>query len=292
MPDLSSTLILDLLLGLIIVLFVPFGIRRGAAKEAMGSAGLLLGAAFADAWASTVARWLSDLLGLSRPTASFVVTLGFLLIGMFVIGYGGGAALGRTNPGWLSRIVGGVIAALNAALLLSLSLEAVQRNLQTDGLLADGVVSGLLMNRRDLLLLGAVCAMLVFVVGGWIVNLFRGDRSAQDSAALGRRERPVRTPTAADQGKYEPMPARPTPSMSQTAPIPNPGDPWQRPSGNGGQAAAPVNPWMSWGQQAGDPRRGGGSSMETMIEVRRTCPTCGATAAATDVFCQECGKTL
>ena len=287
MPEFTSTLLFDALLALIILLFVPFGIRRGAAKEAMGSAGLLLGTAIAEAWGPTVSRWLANLIGLSGATAAFVVTLLFVVAGMVLVGYGGGIALGRTRPGWLSRVVGGIIAALNAAFLLSVLLVAVQRNLKTDGELDAGMVSGFLMNDPDLLLLAAAVVMLVVVVAGWLVNAFRGDSPAPESA-LARRERPVRVATGADSVKYEPAPMRPDPSLMQTAPIPSPTDPWQRPPGNGGAAPAPANPWMSWGQ----PRTGSVMGGDTIVEVRRTCPTCGATAAATDVYCQECGKTL
>ena len=47
-PQIDTPLLLDILLGLVILLFVPFGIRRGVAKEAMVSAGVLLGATLAE----------------------------------------------------------------------------------------------------------------------------------------------------------------------------------------------------------------------------------------------------
>ena len=48
MPQIDTPILLDILLGLVILLFVPFGIRRGVAKEAMVSAGVLLGATLAE----------------------------------------------------------------------------------------------------------------------------------------------------------------------------------------------------------------------------------------------------
>ena len=71
-----------------------------------------------------------------------------------LLGYGGGAALGRTRQGVLAHLAGGVLAALNGGLLVALLLADVERYLPPWNELDDGMVSRYLLRETDRLLLG------------------------------------------------------------------------------------------------------------------------------------------
>jgi len=327
-PEIDSRLLLDLLLGFIVLLFVPFGIRRGVAKEAMVSAGVLLGALVAGTWAEEGGAWLADALGFDVATASFALALAALLAGTFLVGYGAGAAVGNLRPGVPSRLAGGLLAAINGVFFLSFLLQAIERWLQPGDALDDGLVTGVLMRRFDELLLAGAAIVLLLIVVGWIVNAVRGPSPAAE-VAMAPRSRPVRVAPGADAGKFEPelvapVRGRPSATVVETAPLPAEpapaGNPWQRPFGPApanGHADSPPNQggaqaggeWLrrpgesaaagsanrgAWTQSAADGTRRFGTTggAEGAVEERRRCSTCGALADPTDLYCQQCGKTL
>ena len=208
-PQIDTPLLLDILLGLIVLLFVPFGIRRGVAKEAMVSAGALLGATLAERFGVAWGAELATRFGLEQGTATFAASTSLLLACTFLLGYGGGAALGRTRPGTASRLAGGLLAAFNAAFLLSILFGWIDEFLHQGAVLDDGIVGGALLRRADLLLLGAAGVLLVLTVLGWIVNASRSRRQPRESdgslvGGIPARQRPVRMANDSDAGKYEP----------------------------------------------------------------------------------------
>jgi membrane protein required for colicin V production len=208
-PQIDTPLLLDILLGLVVLLFVPFGIRRGVAKEAMVSAGLLLGAILAGRFSESWGTELAARFAMDPGVARFAVSASMLLAGVFLLGYGAGAALGVMRAGTLSRLVGGLLAAFNAALLLSYLLRWIDEFLAGGAALDDGIISEALLRRSDSLLLGAAGVLLALTILGWIVNAARAHRQPRnvDDVALAgipARQRPVRVAPAADAGKYEP----------------------------------------------------------------------------------------
>jgi uncharacterized membrane protein required for colicin V production len=208
-PQIDTPLLLDILLGLVILLFVPFGIRRGVAKEAMVSAGVLLGATLAERFGAAWGAELTARFGLEQGVATFAASTALLLACTFLLGYGGGAALGRSRPGTASRLAGGLLAAFNAAFLLSTLFGWIDGLLHQGAALDDGIVGEALLRRADLLLLGAAGVLLVLTVLGWIVNVSRSRRQPRESdrALMGgipARQRPVRMANDGDAGKYEP----------------------------------------------------------------------------------------
>lgn len=209
MPQIDTPLLLDILLGLVVLLFVPFGIRRGVAKEAIVSAGILLGAILGDRFGVIWGAELSARFALAPPAATFAASALLLFGGTFLIGYGGGAALGVMRPGTLSRLTGGLLAAFNAALLLSYLLRWIDELLQQGAALDDGIVSEALLRQSDLLLLAATGVLLLLIVAGWIVHAARARRQPRELNGslldgMPGRQRPVRIAPAADAGKYEP----------------------------------------------------------------------------------------
>jgi uncharacterized membrane protein required for colicin V production len=208
-PQIDTPLLLDILLGLVILLFVPFGIRRGVAKEAMVSAGVLLGATLAERFGGPWGAELASRFALDQGTATFAASVALLLACTFLLGYGAGAALGRSRPGTASRLAGGLLAAFNAAFLLSTLFGWIDDYLKQGASLDDGIVAEALLRRADLLLLGAAGVLLALTVLGWIVNASRSRRQPRggDGSLVGGippRQRPVRMASTGDTGKYEP----------------------------------------------------------------------------------------
>jgi uncharacterized membrane protein required for colicin V production len=324
-PQIDTPLLLDILLGLIILLFVPFGIRRGVAKEAMVSAGILLGATLAERFAAPWSAEAVARFGLAPDTATFAVSALLLLGSTFLLGYGGGAALGPVRPGTFSRLTGALLAAFNAGLLLSYLLGWIDRYLRQGAALADGVVSGALLHRADLLLIGAAGILLALVVLGWIVNAARSRRQprAMDGAGMPGmppRQRPVRVASAPDAGKYEPGPepvarsGRFGQGLDATSPLPAGGS-------LAGLAARPGDGYPAAANGHGQSRGTGGQSDETVwaawaapttetplaraettgqwpvapsvgVTDDARCAVCHAKVGPRDVFCPECGATL
>src|SRR5215218_6131070 len=175
-PQIDTPLLLDILLGLVILLFVPFGIRRGVAKEAMVSAGVLLGATLAERFGATWGAELTSRFGLEQGTATFTASAALLLACTFLLGYGAGAALGRSRPGTASRLAGGLLAAFNAAFLLSTLFGWIDAYLKQGSALDDGIIGEALLRRADDLLLGAAGVLMLLTVLGWFVNASRSRR--------------------------------------------------------------------------------------------------------------------
>ncbi len=313
MPELSTQLLLDLLLAFIVLLFVPFGIRRGVAREAMVSAGIFLGALLAQGWAADGAAWLGRAFGIDAATGGFAVALAALLGGTFLLGYGASAAVATARPGIAGRLAGGLLAAFNGAIFLSYLLRFIETYLNPGDALDDGVVANVLLRRQDDLLLVAAGVLLVCIIAGWIVRAARGDRVVADPALAPARSRPVRVAEGADAGKYEPVAAaRPAPVVHETTPLPAEpvGDQWRRSgSTNGHGAAAPVDAswrdgatvaggaaaggaWTSWGQSTDPGRRFVYGAGNDPAGDRRQCPTCGTLAGPNDVYCPQCGKSM
>lgn len=209
MPRIDTPLLLDILLGLVVLFFIPFGIRRGAAKEAMASAGILLGGTLAERFSQRWGAEISARWGWESGAATFAVAATLLFATTALLGYGGGAAIGALRPGVLSRLVGGLLAAINATLLLSYLVGWIDQYLRQGGALDDGTFARALLTQDDLFLLGAALLLLALTVGGWIVNAARSrrqPRAANGSVMTGMppRQRPVRVANAGDAGKYEP----------------------------------------------------------------------------------------
>src|ERR671913_1124727 len=176
----------------------------------MVSAGVLLGATLAERFGPSWGAELTTRFGLEQGTATFAASAALLLACTFLLGYGGGAALGRSRPGTASRLTGGLLAAINAAFLLSTLFGWIDELLQQGAALDDGIVGEALLRRADLLLLGAAGVLLVLTVLGWIVNASRARRQPREThnanvAAIPARQRPVRM-AAGEAGKYEPGP--------------------------------------------------------------------------------------
>ncbi|MGH2614603.1 MAG: CvpA family protein [Thermomicrobiales bacterium] len=332
MPQIDTPLLLDILLGLVILLFVPFGIRRGVAKEAMVSAGILLGANLANRFGDVWSAELASRFGLEAGAARFATAALALFACTFILGYGAGAALGVMRPGTLARLAGGLLAAFNAALLLSYLLGWIDQFLQQGAPLDNGILSEALLRQSSILLLAAAGVLFALTIIGWIVNAARARRQPRESdgsllPGIPGRQRPVRVAPAADAGKYEPglepvsRSGRFGSGLDATSPLPasTPADysgrgPWPGEAhatvvNNGhsggsqadtaGQTQGDDTIWSAWSAPANDNAlaRTEPASQWPVAAGRGVtddgrCPVCRARVGARDVFCPDCGATL
>ncbi len=224
----SVGLILDGLLSLIILLFMPIGFWRGAVREAFVGAAILLGAAVANAWSGFLGDHVAGAFGRSEARTSFIAAVAALMLTTLCLGYGAGFALGRGDSTLLGRLGGAMLAACNGALLVGFSLAFVERYLLAQpgaGALDDGLVAGIFLHRFGWVLAGVGLAGFVSVVTAAVFRWFETDAMHQPlvepAAVPWQPVRPVRVPRDADAGKYEPpvtdAPASHLPSMTIVA---------------------------------------------------------------------------
>ena len=330
MPTIDTPFLFDGLLVLIVLLFVPFGVRRGVAKEGFVSGGLLLGSLLAAAWA---AEWADDLGGiydLGQATSRLIIAVGFLAAGVLLLGYGGGAALGRIRQGILARIAGGLLAAVNATVLLGFLLAQIETYLVATGdaaLLDDGVLAETLLREFDWVLLGAAGILAGLVLLGLVTTGIRDRRrprrqlDPEETPPIAPRHRPVRLARDADAGKEEPGPLpEPRPGRfggtgfgpvgspaahgaggaydrrytDPTGSWPSPPPPADGGQTNGhGSSPSGMNDWSTHAGPIADPNSPlRPSADETFSRPERRCPSCQAVVGGNDVFCADCGLTL
>ncbi len=214
----SSPLLLDGLLILVVLLFIPIGLWRGGVREAIVAGGILLGGALADAWARPWGDDLATQLDLRPQAARFVVALALLLGATLCVGYGGGAALRSGIPGPLGRIGGALLAGLNGLLLLGYGLGFLDQYVlerTSVPMLSDSFVARFLLQQFGWLLLALIFVIMLVILAAAASPAGRGDfvdepveAVAGDTATVGgsgTRPRPVRVPQSADAGKFEPV---------------------------------------------------------------------------------------
>lgn len=131
--SLTIAQILDLLMALVLVMFVPIGLWRGALREWIALGGILLGAALAAEWARPWGGDLAAQAGLDPKVANFAIAALFFLLVTLLVGYGVGVALPfRPDLSWPNRLLGAFIGFGNGLLILSNALRIMQRYLFDD----------------------------------------------------------------------------------------------------------------------------------------------------------------
>ncbi|HEY7032746.1 MAG TPA: CvpA family protein [Thermomicrobiales bacterium] len=235
-------LILDILLGLIVVLFAAIGFWRGAAKEVVVTAGIFAGFALASSWASPWGTDLADLTDLRPDVAQLFVAAIALLSATILLGYAGSALAGSPDVSLGARVAGGVLAAINGVLLLHYLLSFIDRFIADEGAqraLDRSNVSRLLLRQFGWLLVGGAAVVALAIVVRLLVRRRHPGVPLVPATDVSEpatyqeadsRQRPVRLPRGADDGKYEPV-ARgydsasgryevDAPSANETIPLP------------------------------------------------------------------------
>lgn len=120
---------LTIILGVGIGLLALIGLARGARAGLAAIAGTLLAAVLIDLWNQPLGAWIRETLRPELPALpTFLLIAAVFLLTVAIIGYGGSALLppapaqGRSRQ-VLDRIVGGLLGALNGALIASYLLR-------------------------------------------------------------------------------------------------------------------------------------------------------------------------
>lgn len=118
-----TSLVLDALLILIILMMVPLGFLRGGLREVSTSAALLLGILMAEQWAAQWTGWLLRLFDMGEGAARFTMSILIVVVITGIVGYGGSAAFSwRPGPG--GRMYGAYLALLNAVIFVGFLINS------------------------------------------------------------------------------------------------------------------------------------------------------------------------
>jgi uncharacterized membrane protein required for colicin V production len=188
---------LTLTIAIVTVLFGVIGLVRGTRRGIVTLMGTLFGAVLVDLWQDRWAEWLRTDRGVEQPALwTFLITAAVFVVVALVIGYGGSMLLRRDPkapaPGIGDRLLGGLVGALNAALIISYLLryaEEAWTNGAATALIAASPVAAVLAAWLAWFILALVVTTGVFVLLRVTITLGR---------ALGSRPvAPTPAPTAA-----------------------------------------------------------------------------------------------
>lgn len=127
---LNISQVLDLLMALVLIMFVPIGLWRGALREWLTLAGITLGLLLAGSWATPWGIDLATATSRDQNLTSFTVAIVFFLGSTLIVGYGGGVTLPyRPDLTGTNRFLGALLGLGNGTLILSGILQIMQRNL-------------------------------------------------------------------------------------------------------------------------------------------------------------------
>lgn len=122
--------VLDLLMALVLIMFVPIGLWRGALREWLTLAGITLGLLLAGSWSDPWGADLAAAAGMDPNLAAFTVAALFFLGTTVVVGYGAGVTLPyRPDLTGANRFLGALLGLGNGTLILSGVLQIMQRHL-------------------------------------------------------------------------------------------------------------------------------------------------------------------
>ncbi len=120
---------IDIILLAIIGVGVVFGLMKGALKQLAAIVGLIVGLLVARALFGAVGEWLAPALGTSLTIAQILafvliwvaVPIGFSLVASLLT-----KVLDALSLGWLNRLLGSALGAIQYLLLISLAIHALE----------------------------------------------------------------------------------------------------------------------------------------------------------------------
>lgn len=128
---------LTITIAVVMLLFAGIGFARGTRRGIVTLVGTLFGAVLVDLWQNRWAEWLRTERGVEQPAFwAFLITAIVFVLAALVIGYGSSMLL-RKDPKAPpltagDRLLGGLVGALNAALIVSYLLRYAEEA-WTDG---------------------------------------------------------------------------------------------------------------------------------------------------------------
>ena len=171
--------VLDLLMIVVLLMFIPIGLWRGVLREWVALGGIALGTLLSAEWAGPWGGDLAARTGGDAQMGAFVVGAGFFLGTTLLVGYGGGAALPfRPELTRTNRLLGALLGVGNGTLILSGVLRLMQQHLfagQPESLLLGTTLSRFLIDdigwAQLLLLIVLLLCVVVSVLRRWAGGL-------------------------------------------------------------------------------------------------------------------------
>jgi hypothetical protein len=213
------TLVGSVVVGIALLVGVLVGARRGATKEVMALVGVLLGALLVTTWASRWGVAIATRTGWQRTTGEWIGAMMLLWGTALFAGYGSAALLPRTAARMSSaqRIAGAALGLVSATLLTGLTLRLTQTlfygevgNDRQMTWIRQAVVSRFLLERFDLLVLGATWTFAVVALVVSLVRLLRMFFVAAKPAPAPAAKPTPATPSAS---VTPAQPTQPTPAI-------------------------------------------------------------------------------
>lgn len=211
--------LLDLIIALVLLMFVPIGYWRGALREWVTCAGILLGLLLAIGWSGSWGPAFSTLLQQDAKLASFTVgAIVFLLIVLFV-GYGSGVTLPyRPDLSIANRLLGAAVGLGNGMLIMSGLLQLMQLHLFTgnnSSPLHTARLSILLTEQVRWVYLFLVMVLLGLIIAGLVRRVLEGTPILEEYSPLGRL--PLSQQADATSERSAPILALPAPATTGAA---------------------------------------------------------------------------
>lgn len=295
----DKALLLDAALAIVLLLFLPLGLLRGAIREVFGLAGVLAGTILAASWGTNWGESLADLAGLRISHSRFVVQAGLVIGAVLVVGYLGPVAARIGRPSWRTRISGVVLAGINGALLATALISIWYENLSSTSTRADieaSRIGRVLSQEGDWVLLGASIVGLLLIPAALVAGRAgRNDAAEAVASPLsasvpgGKRRR---LSGGGDDGKVEPSKRAFDPNSERFgADAPHAAHTMPIRSIDSGVVMSDRAVDPHWHQaQTGEWVEVARSVSTWPAAVTPRCPGCGENLARSDAFCPRCGR--
>lgn len=299
----STSLILDVSFGLLALLFLPIGYRRGVQREVFVTAGVLAGAQLSASWARPWGSDVADAIDVRTGIGAFAVSAAFIVGAAVVLGYGGSGAANPRDPGRWGRAVGALLAVANGTLVAAYLLRDIERFLAdaaTERALARSRVADVLLRQFGWVVVGmaALGALAVAVVllrrRDSAVTLAPAVSAAWDPPPLATSPRKPRLGWGTDEGKVEPARrafdsasgrfAADAPSLHATMPM----APVAPPPDRAGNWRGDRSEWMEIAPR--DPNGWAPRAADPPVPTGPRCAGCGEALTPEDMFCPRCGR--
>lgn len=126
----TITQALDLPVAVVLLMFIPIGLWRGALREWVACAGIALGILLGDAAGTRWGEGFAQFANMDPKLGTFALATAFFLAAVLLIGYGGGLTLPyRPDLSWPNRALGALIGFSNGFLIVGGLFRLMQARL-------------------------------------------------------------------------------------------------------------------------------------------------------------------
>ncbi len=173
----DSALMVDLICGVVMVIFLLIGALRGPLVEVFSLLGILLGAALVERWAAPWSGDVGKLFNTNAATSVLLTSFGLFILAFLIAGFIAPAALlrFRNSLGGGGRLMGALLGLLNGSLLITYLLAYLAAIDSGSGAaVARSKVGSFLVDKwSGWGLLAVAGGLILFIIVGAFVRSFR-----------------------------------------------------------------------------------------------------------------------